>query len=106
MLFLKILLPPKILKLIWSLFPTAVVIIQQLSLINCSSHLQIDHIGFVDADCATAPTDFYALLQNIDGHDGIIASRYMPGAHVTPARPLIKRWGSKIFFHGLIRCLF
>lgn len=39
-------------------------------------------------------------------YDGIIASRYMPGAIVSPPRPLIKRWGSKLFFENLTKILF
>lgn len=65
-----------------------------------------DLIGFVDADMATSPQAFYDLIKNINGYDGIIASRYMPGSRVTPPRPLIKRWGSKIFFETLTRPLF
>lgn len=64
-----------------------------------------DLIGFVDADMATSPQAYYQLIQQIDGYDGIIASRYMPGASVTPPRPLIKRWGSKIFFETLTKLL-
>ena len=65
-----------------------------------------DLIGFVDADMATAPEAFDQLIQEIDDYDAIIASRYMPGAQVTPARPFVKRWGSKIFFETLTRILF
>jgi glycosyltransferase involved in cell wall biosynthesis len=65
-----------------------------------------DLIGFVDADMATSPSAFYELIAHINGYDGIIASRYTKGAVVTPARPLIKRWGSKLFFESLTRLLF
>lgn len=65
-----------------------------------------DLIGFVDADMATSPSAYYELIANIQGYDAIIASRYISGAIVTPARPLIKRWGSKIFFETLTRALF
>lgn len=65
-----------------------------------------DLIGFVDADMATSPEAFYELITHINGYDGIIASRYTKGAVVTPARPLIKRWGSKLFFESLTRILF
>ena len=65
-----------------------------------------DLIGFVDADMATSPEAYYQLITHINGYDGIIASRYMPGAVVTPARPFIKRWGSKLFFESLTRLLF
>ncbi len=37
-------------------------------------------IGFVDADMATSPKDFYDLVKNINGYDGIIASRAVKGS--------------------------
>ena len=39
-----------------------------------------DLIGFVDADLATKADAFYDLVQNIEGYDGIIASRWIKGA--------------------------
>lgn len=65
-----------------------------------------DLIGFVDADMATSPEAYNQLIQEIDGYDGIVASRYMPGAKVTPPRPFVKRWGSKLFFESLTKLLF
>ena len=65
-----------------------------------------DLIGFVDADQATSPQIYYQLVTQINNYDGIIASRYMPGALVVPPRPWIKRWGSKLFFESLVRWLF
>jgi len=65
-----------------------------------------DRIGFIDADMATKPRYFYDLVTNIDDYDGIIASRYMPGAQVFPPRPFVKRWGSRLFYESLVRVLF
>jgi dolichol-phosphate mannosyltransferase len=65
-----------------------------------------DLIGFVDADAATAPDAFYQLIAHITSNDGIIASRYMPGARIYPSRPWIKRWGSRLFYESLIWALF
>jgi len=65
-----------------------------------------DLIGFVDADAATAPDAFYQLVKHIGSDDGIIASRYMPGARIYPPRPWIKRWGSRVFYESLIWTLF
>lgn len=65
-----------------------------------------DIIGFNDADMSTSPEEYYKLIRSISHVDGIIASRYMPGAVVTPPRPKIKRWGSKLFYEPLIRLLF
>lgn len=67
---------------------------------------EYDQIGFVDADMATAPDQFLALIRRTGAHDGVIASRYMPGSTVTPRRPLMKEWGRRIIYHSLIRILF
>lgn len=65
-----------------------------------------DVIGFVDADMATLPQSFYALIEYIRSYDGVIASRYMPGAQVIPPRPFVKRYGSKLIYEPLIYILF
>jgi glycosyltransferase involved in cell wall biosynthesis len=78
-----------------------------------------DLIGFVDADMATQPRYFYDLITQLSKchgaeqnreHDGkygaIIASRYMPGASISPKRPWVKTWGRKIFYNSLVRALF
>jgi len=65
-----------------------------------------DLIGFVDADMATEPEAFYALIEQINGYDGIIASRYMKESQVHPPRPWIKRWGSWLIYESLITLLF
>lgn len=61
-----------------------------------------DLIGFVDADMATRPQYFYELMEQMGTSDGIIASRYMPGAHIEPPRLWIKRWGSKLVYEPLV----
>ena len=67
-----------------------------------------DFIGFVDADMATSPQAFYDLFKAINhsNYDGIIASRYMPGAQITPARPVYKRYGSRIIYEPYVWALF
>ena len=65
-----------------------------------------DLIGFVDADMATQPQFFYELVEKIGEYDGVIASRYMPGARVYPPRPWIKRWGSWLIYESLVFVLF
>ena len=65
-----------------------------------------DLIGFVDADMATHPRHFFDLITQADDCDGVIASRYMPGAHISPPRPAFKRWGSRIVYEPLIWLLF
>lgn len=64
------------------------------------------YIGFVDADMATQPMYFHDLIRSIGSHDSIIASRYMKGAQVYPARPLIKRLGSMLVYDSLVAGLF
>jgi len=64
-----------------------------------------DLIGFVDADMATLPKYFYDLILNINGADGIIASRYDKESKVTPQRPFIKSWGRKLIFNPLTRLM-
>jgi len=65
-----------------------------------------DYIGFVDADMATAPEAFFDLIVNVQDCDGVIASRYMPGAQVFPQRPTYKRWGSRLIYEPFVWCLF
>ena len=60
-------------------------------------------IGFVDADMATSPHEFFKLIEQIKENDGIIASRYIPDSIVTPPRPLLKRWGSKLIYEPLVQ---
>jgi dolichyl-phosphate beta-glucosyltransferase len=62
----------------------------------------VDYIGFVDADMATKPPYFYELINKIELHDGIIASRYKQGARVWPNRPFIKEIGGK-FYNWILR---
>ncbi len=66
---------------------------------------EADLIGFVDADMATSPQEFYHLIEEIGKKDGIVASRYMKGSVVTPLRPKLKRWGSKIVYEPLVKML-
>ena len=64
-----------------------------------------DYIGFVDADCATPPESFYELYENIGPYDGIISSRWITGAIVSPRQPLVRRIASRCF-NILVRGLF
>ena len=64
-----------------------------------------DLIGFVDADMATSPEEFFSLAENIKDYDGAIASRYIKGAIVNPL-PTIQRIISSRIFNMLIRALF
>ncbi|MBI2353342.1 glycosyltransferase [Candidatus Dependentiae bacterium] len=56
-----------------------------------------DYIGFVDADLATLPCYYDDLIKAMEGVDGVIASRYMPGACVWPKRPWLRKLGGKFY---------
>ena len=62
-------------------------------------------VGFVDADNATLPEAFDDLVTHIGDAGAIIASRYIPGAKVSPRQPLSRRIASRVF-NKLIRLLF
>lgn len=54
-------------------------------------------IGFVDADCSSSPEEYFRLCCKIEEHDGIIASRYLPGAVVSPKQSIQRIIVSRIF---------
>lgn len=60
-------------------------------------------IGFVDADMATPVFAFNDLIKNINGYDGIIASRWMKGAK---AKRTFKKKIVSAGFNFIVRCLF
>tara|TARA_X000000950_G_scaffold280085_1_gene373994 strand:+ start:532 stop:1245 length:714 start_codon:yes stop_codon:yes gene_type:complete len=63
-------------------------------------------IGFVDADGATQPEAFAALVSGLkEGVDGVIASRALRGAVVKP-RPSGQRRLASWVFNGWVRLLF
>lgn len=64
-----------------------------------------DLVGFVDADGATQPPAYNDLVEKIGNADCIIASRWIPGAIVSPKQPLKRRVASRIF-NGLVKTLF
>jgi glycosyltransferase involved in cell wall biosynthesis len=56
-----------------------------------------DLIGFVDADMATLPQNFYDLIVASKDCDGAIASRYTSGAVIEPERHWFRKVGGKIY---------
>jgi glycosyltransferase involved in cell wall biosynthesis len=62
-------------------------------------------IGFVDADNATSPQEYYKLIKGIEDYDGVIASRYVAGAVITPKRTFARLLASRVF-NFLVRALF
>jgi glycosyltransferase involved in cell wall biosynthesis len=64
-----------------------------------------EYIGFIDADRSTSPTNFFKLYQNKRNFHGIIASRRIRGALITPKRTLFQDASSRMF-NILVRLLF
>jgi glycosyltransferase involved in cell wall biosynthesis len=64
-----------------------------------------DLIGFVDADLATSPEAFYELVENMNGYDGVIASRYVKGSIVRPKQTFLRILASRVF-NLIVRSLF
>ncbi len=65
-----------------------------------------DLIGFVDADCATPPSEMARLTEHASGVDGVIASRRLPASFTPGRRPCARRltssgfaWGVRRLFH-------
>lgn len=68
-------------------------------------HANAEYIGFTDADNSTTPENFFKLIQNIKNAEGIIASRRIKGAKITPPRKLSQNISSFIF-NKVVRILF
>lgn len=64
-----------------------------------------DIIGFVDADLATSPEEFWKLIKNINSYDGVIADRYARGAKISPAFSFRRLIVSRVF-NLIVRFLF
>jgi len=62
-------------------------------------------IGFVDADDATTAKELYNQVSAIGDYDGVIASRYLPGAVVSPKQSLQRIIVSRIY-NKMTHCLF
>jgi glycosyltransferase involved in cell wall biosynthesis len=63
-----------------------------------------DYIGFVDADMATSPEEYYKLLTKLTQYDGAIAERYSKGAVITP-KPTLARYLAKKLFNLVVRTI-
>jgi len=64
-----------------------------------------DVIGYVDADGASPPSAFHALVKLIDKADCIIGSRWLPGAVLHQAQTRLRRFASRCF-HLVVETLF
>jgi len=61
-----------------------------------------DLIGFVDADMATSPEEYWKLIENMGKYDGIIADRYMKDSKIFP-HPTMQRLFARKLFNFIIR---
>ncbi|MDP1695954.1 MAG: glycosyltransferase [archaeon] len=64
-----------------------------------------DLIGFVDADMATPPEAYHALIKGIKEHGGAIASRWTKGS-VIKAKQTLRRRIMSTGFNALVRSMF
>lgn len=64
-----------------------------------------DYIGFVDADASTSPEAYFELYDKINGNGGIVASRWIKGAKVSPKQSFVRRIASRVF-NILVRVFF
>lgn len=64
-----------------------------------------DLIGYVDADGATPPEAFEALVQRVDTVDCVIGSRWLPGAVLHQSQSGKRQFASRVF-HLIIQGLF
>ena len=64
-----------------------------------------EYLGFVDADMSTSPEEFYRLFNSIGSFDGVVASRYLPGAKILSRNMFMRILASRIynfFIRGLL----
>jgi len=64
-----------------------------------------DLVGYVDADGATPPKSFHELVKLTDRADCVIGSRWLPGAVLHQAQPLLRRFTSRCF-HLVVESFF
>jgi len=56
-----------------------------------------DLIGFADADLATSPEAYYDLIKNINGKDGVIASRWLKESVIKTKQSTLRKITSRSF---------
>jgi glycosyltransferase involved in cell wall biosynthesis len=64
-----------------------------------------DLVGYVDADGASPPRAFHALVPFLDRADCVIGSRWLPGAVLHQAQPGLRRFISRCY-HLIVEALF
>jgi len=65
----------------------------------------VDYIGYVDADGATPPQAFHALIKRMDEAHCVIGSRWLPGSVLHQVQPFFRRFASRVF-HVIVELLF
>lgn len=63
-----------------------------------------DTVAFVDADESTTPKELHKLLKEMGDFEGVIGSRWLPGASISVKQPLMRRIASR-GFNLLVRLL-
>ena len=63
-----------------------------------------DVVGYVDADGASPPQAFHALVKLTDRADCVIGSRWLPGAVLHQEQPWVRRFASRCF-HLIVETL-
>jgi len=66
---------------------------------------QAEIVGYVDADGASPPHAVVELVRHINAADCVIGSRWLPGAVLHQAQPLLRRFTSRCF-HLIVELLF
>jgi glycosyltransferase involved in cell wall biosynthesis len=56
-----------------------------------------EYVGFVDADMATPPEEFWRLFVNLREYDGIIADRYLRGSKIYPPVTFARLFARRLF---------
>lgn len=64
-----------------------------------------DLVGYVDADGASPPRAFHALMKHLDRADCVIGSRWLPGAVLHQAQTRLRKFTSRTF-HLVVEILF
>lgn len=64
-----------------------------------------DIIGFVDADLATPPEQYWRLIENLGSYDGAIADRYLKKSKIYPPHSLRRTLVSRVY-NLIVRSLF
>ncbi len=62
-------------------------------------------VGFADADGSTPASELRRLFESVGEEDGVVASRWLPGARIERRQPLVRHIASRVF-NAFVRALF